>query len=736
MAYDVFICHAEPNRAIANRVCGKLEGNGISCWIAPRDIPPGEKWDHAIAEALPQCRILVIIFSAYANDSDYCINEVGIAFEGKKEIIPFRIDNTVPSGAMILYLRNRQWIDAQEPHLENELDRLVKRVKERLKKESVSEKPSEEQEVGEIYKETKAREKPSKTWMWAGSSVLVVAVAVVLLLVMKPWGGGDATQPPSTPATTAAVPTTTTPPATTESMTTPPTTEPTTTEPTTTEPTQTAVLPAEPYGTIKIASATFNNEAMDPSVISESWVRALYDPLITYDEAGNYIGAVAESWTISPDGNTWTFNIRQGIKFHNGDPLTAEDVKFSVDRFGDTTQSTNPWSFFLSTDSNKVSSAVIDDYTFQYVTEHPEPSLLVPFSYVHIIPKDYFERVGQDYFRAHPVGSGPWKFVEHIWDASFKMEANTDYWGEVPHFQYVIDLLVTDEAEQIDMLKRGEIDYISVSHENIPELQNSGYRTVEVGLPIINSISFQGTWLESAGPTHSLLVRQAIYYAINRQEICDTYYHGNAVPGGQWFMHPGCWGWTDELVADIYDPNRAIALLEQAGYPDSFSDPTIHIYYNDNTQTAILQILQGYWNAIGIQVELELFDPGEYWSLMFNLEEMTESDPNVGWGFQWVFSSTFNSIYHAQNLYCSGGAHNTSNDATADSLYNQAFNELDPTLALEYYQDFLLYARSMYINIGICQILPLKVVSSNLGEFTTNTHLDIYEALAGIQHPD
>ncbi len=311
---------------------------------------------------------------------------------------------------------------------------------------------------------------------------------------------------------------------------------------------------------------------------------------------------------------------------------------------------------------------------------------MVPFSNVRIIPKDYFERVGKDYFLAHPVGSGPWKFVEHIWDQRFKMEANTDYWGEVPAYQYVIDLHVPEELTQISMFRLGEVDYISVSDARTAELQDYGYRTVEVGLPILANISFQGTWFESAGPVQDIRVRRAMSYAINRQEICDTYYHGNAVPGGTFYMHPGCWGWTDELVADAYDPNKAKALLAEADYPGGVSG--IHIYSINNYLVPLLEILQDDWKEVGIQVDLELVTGDMFWNYMIDFDGMTESDPNAGWIFPWVFDSTFNSVYYAQNLYCSWGLHNAGHDTTADALYNKACSELNPNLALEYYQDF------------------------------------------------
>jgi peptide/nickel transport system substrate-binding protein len=316
------------------------------------------------------------------------------------------------------------------------------------------------------------------------------------------------------------------------------------------------------------------------------------------------------------------------------------------------------------------------------------------------------------------------------------MEANTDYWGEVPAFKYVIDYQIPDEAIQMAMLRSGDADIApNLSMDNISQLQIEGFPTVEVGLPILANISFQGTWLESAGPTHDIRVRQAMSYAIDRQAICIDLYGGKAVPGGLFYMHTGCYGWTDELAADVWNPNKARQLLEEAGYATGVSG--IHIYASDIIPLDFLQILRDQWHQVGIQVEIEELDFGTYWSYVINPNRLTGTEPNVGWIWPWVgFESAFNSVYHAANMYCSWGLHNCGNDPVADSLYNQAKKEPDPALALQYWKDFQIYAKEMYVNVGICEIKPLKVYNPYSLKFTSNTLLNFYDALAGIKHAD
>jgi peptide/nickel transport system substrate-binding protein len=489
-----------------------------------------------------------------------------------------------------------------------------------------------------------------------------------------------------------------------------------------------------PTGTITYAMTDFSYESTDPIYYESFWGWSMYDSLISTDKDGNYIGDVAESWSTSADGNTWTFKIRKGMTFHNGDPVTAADVKFSVDRFG-SDASTNPWSYYLNFKYNKVSSAVIDDYTFQYVTAHPEPALKIPFAWTRILPKTYFEKVGQDAFRAKPIGSGPWKFVEHTAETSFTMEANTSYWGQVPAFQYVKDLQVPEESTQVAMLERGEVDLITVNMDRIVALQKAGWKTMELGYPNLFNINFQGTWLEKAGPTHDIRVRQAMSYALNRQQLCDTYFQGNGDPTiGEWFIQPGAYGWTEALRNDKFDLAKAKSLLVAANYPAAYADPSIHIY-TTAASLDLTQLLQAYWKDAGLQVKIEVVDSMVNGTYFFNFQRITGTETNTGWIFPWYFGTVANSIYHCSNMYCTWGAHNTSNDPQADVLYKAATSEFDAAKALKLWAEFRVYAKSLYLDVGICGVKPLMVVGPKLGEFTGKNWLGIADCLNGVQHP-
>ena len=561
------------------------------------------------------------------------------------------------------------------------------------------------------------------------SSILILIIGMVLGSCGEP-APEETTTPPTTQPTTA-------PPTTAPPTTAPPTTAP----PTTAPPTTTG--PQEPYGTLTVAVADFGNESTDPVNLESTWGWAYYDALLRWDKDGNLIPGVADEWTL--DGNVWTFKIHQGIKFHNGDPLTAEDVKFSMDRFSDMSLSTNPWSFYLSKGYNQVETRVVDDYTFQFVQDHPEPAQLIIMAWVRILPKNYYEEVGIDEFRAHPVGSGPWKFVELISEERITFEANTDYWipEEIPHFQYYTELQVPELATRISQLKTGEVDMVAFPDlDQIDSLKADGFTAFPIGVPGTASLVLQGSWFpqEQAGPITDIRVRQALSYAINRQELCDTLYAGYATPGGQFYMYPGGYGWSDDLAADPYDPDLAVDLLEQAGYPDAFNDPTINCYTTAAGGLSggpdIFLLLASYWEAVGFKTELHVVDATIFSGYIFNgFARFSGDEENIGWIGMWNYDAFFNSTYQCSNMYCSWGVHNAGNDPTADELYLKATTETDPVLAAQYYNEFQIYAKSMYVDIGVAQSQGYVVWNPDvIGGWTGRTWVSYWDSWAGIEH--
>jgi peptide/nickel transport system substrate-binding protein len=495
------------------------------------------------------------------------------------------------------------------------------------------------------------------------------------------------------------------------------------------------------HDTIRIANADFINESFDQNDVS-TWVWYICDRLVTQDVNGNVVPAMAEKFEFDPTTGIWTFHIRHGIKFHNGDPLTAADVKFSIDRFGDTSISKNPWSRYISSSYNKKETKIIDDYTVQFIPDHPELQQGIVFAQVMIYPQKYFESLGHDGYNLQPVGTGPWKFVSLVSKTKLTLQANTDYWGQKPAFKSLVETLVPEQSTRIAMLQSGDADTIfpqtGIDFTRIAQLKSQGFKTVNLGLPSAYTLAFQATWLPSAGPTGDIRVRQAMSYALNRPEISQTWFSGFAKPGGMFFMLEGGngvpkgFGWSPDLLPTPYDAAQAKQLLADAGYPGKFADPTIHIFCPPYQQD-FMQVLIGYWQAVGLQVKLEVVDMSVYYGMLFNRPK--EGDKNVGWLWPWTSPGVMNATYHCANMYTTWGIHGTSNDEKATQMYNDYLKITDPVKAEQAWSDFQKYVKTLYVDFGLVEIDPVYVAGPALGEFTGANWMSNQEAINGVQHP-
>src|SRR5579864_7125756 len=552
--------------------------------------------------------------------------------------------------------------------------------------------------------------------VWAGAGVL----GSLGLSACGPAAAPAPTQAPTAAAKPAAAPTTAPAAAAPTSASAP---KPTTAAaPATVAPT-TAAAGAASGDTLRYANADFNNESMIANNIATQWGWALYDSLLTFDQQGNVVGDVAEAYTLSPDGLTWTFNIRKGVTFHNGDPLTADDVVFSLQHFG-SKDSTNPWSPYILKNNESITAS--DDYTVIYKAQKPEWPLKIPFATTPILPKNYFEKMGQDGFRAAPVGSGPYKFVKWVPKTSIEFAANTEYWDTVkPQWASIIESFVPEESTRVAQLQRGDMDIIgNLSFDRLLELKNNGYRLEEVGLPTLANISFPGTFM-TQGPTSDIRVRQAMSYAISRQEICDTFYKGLAKPGGFWFFSDQTWAFdASAFKADAYDVDKAKQLMTDAGYPGKFTPQQIQLY-TTAVAADLMQVLQGYWQAIGMDVNIQVVDTPVYNKLVF-VRATTPTEQQVGAVWPWVNVGAFNNVYHSANMFTSTGVHTTSNDTKADEMYQAAITELDDSKAKKLWQDMMHYGyNTMWVNVELVQVPTYFAVGPNVGDFTGRTWINV-----------
>ena len=225
----------------------------------------------------------------------------------------------------------------------------------------------------------------------------------------------------------------------------------------------------------------------------------MYDSLVGFDLQKGGVGpGVAESWELAEDGLTWTFHLRPGQKFHNGDPLTAQDVKFSLQR----QMAPNSLAAAAATMRRTIKSIdVVDDLTVQINTNTPQIGLPPSLSRAvapegAVMPKDYIEKVGEEEFRRKPIGSGPWRFVRSVPGDRIEFEA-VDYphWRGTPHFKNLQILLVPEESTRIAMVRTGEAAIASIGPDTMLSASRGGLEVLSVpahdagAVPVLGRLS-------------------------------------------------------------------------------------------------------------------------------------------------------------------------------------------------------------------------------------------------------
>lgn len=326
----------------------------------------------------------------------------------------------------------------------------------------------------------------------------------------------------------------------------------------------------------------------------------MYDSLVEWDKDLIVQPALAESWE-APDDTTWIFHLREGAKFHNGDPVTAEDVKYSIELQKTPPEPGVPNSFYPAIESVEV----IDDHTVQFNMAGPDPTVegyLAWARYSAIIPKDAYERWN---LLTEGIGTGPFKLIEYVPNDRVEYERNPDFWKpDLPYLDKLTLKVLPDESAAVAALRSGAIHGMTVTADTSRTLENDPAITILSGLfsaPRVLQFTIKG----DDKPWNDVRVRQAMSKAIDRQIIIDNVHGGEAElsgpipPGyGDWFI-PG-----DELAANWfkYDLEGAKQLMADAGFADGFAITLHAIANHDATQTA--EVVQEQLRAINIEVEI------------------------------------------------------------------------------------------------------------------------------------
>jgi peptide/nickel transport system substrate-binding protein len=327
----------------------------------------------------------------------------------------------------------------------------------------------------------------------------------------------------------------------------------------------------------------------------------LHDALVKPMPGGIYTPCLAESWTISPDYKVYDFKLRKGVKFHNGDTMTADDVVFSFSRYKAGQAN------FLQSKTDKVEAVNPNLVRFRFKDPFPDfLEYLLPgaSTAAWIVPKKYVEKVGEAGFKRHPVGAGPYKFVEFVAGVRLVGEAFEEYWRKVPNIKRLEFLIVTEPATRLAMVKRGEVDsatlLLDVFLEEVkkdPKLQLFYPRSASRYY-----IYLAGQW-DPKSPWSDLRVRKAASLAIDRKTVSEVHMAlVNALGSLGLEGDP----MAAQLPPDPYDPERAKKLLAEAGYPKGFDGGTYYPY--DGGFWPMGEQIANYWKAVGINVNTVLLE--------------------------------------------------------------------------------------------------------------------------------
>jgi peptide/nickel transport system substrate-binding protein len=328
----------------------------------------------------------------------------------------------------------------------------------------------------------------------------------------------------------------------------------------------------QPDGQITIAfDASIASAFLDPAETAGLgtpfvFLYALHDALIKPLPGNNMAPCLAESWKESPDGLTYEFKLREGLKFHNGDPFTADDVKFSFHRYRGASAK-------LLHDRVK-SVDVLDPHRVRFTLHKPWPDFLVFYATpatgaAWVVPKKYIERAGEDGFKKQPVGLGPYRFVRMDPGQEIVLEANEQYWRKKPSIKRVVIKGVPDRTTRLAMLKTGEADigYLMVGLEAATIKADPKLRLVHVIPSATWWIEFPEQW-KPTSPWHDRRVRLATNLATDKGGINEAERLGFSRVTGS--IIPTIMDFALKIEPYPYDPARAKRLLAEAGYPGGF----------------------------------------------------------------------------------------------------------------------------------------------------------------------
>lgn len=441
-------------------------------------------------------------------------------------------------------------------------------------------------------------------------------------------------------------------------------------------------------------------DSLDPHHMTAAGTKEIlfnvFEGLVKPDSSGQIVPAVASDVSRSADGLVYSFTLRDGILFHNGQPVEMDDVIYSIQRRWDGNDS----AAYLKA-LNVIKELKVEGKKLDIILSEPSNEFLAALMDVYIIPKDNSE------LETSPVGTGPYRFVSRSVQDSLVLESFDSYWGEKGRIKTVVFKVLESADGLILGLQSGALDLVAhLSSDQTAQL-DEGFNVVVGTMNIVQALYLNN----AAKPFDDVRVRQALCYAIDRQAIIDIAFDGYGVPLGT-SMFPSFAKYYVDSLTDYYsyDPEKARSLLSEAGYPDGFK-MTISVPSNYTPHVNAATVIAEQLRDVGIYATLNLLDWSTWLSEVYSKRN-----------FQTTVTGVTSDNMTARKLLerfgtTTGNNFTNYSNSEYDAVLALALSESDDAAQTELYKKLEINLTENAANVYIQDLADLIAVRNGLGGY-------------------
>lgn len=391
-----------------------------------------------------------------------------------------------------------------------------------------------------------------------------------------------------------------------------------------------AALPAMAAGTATVAVQSLFS-TLDPynsfDTLSQAVTKSFYEGLFEFDQNNNLIPRLATSWAVDPTGKIYTINLREGVKFSDGTPFTAESVKASLERVANPDNHLKRYGLYKNIDHVDV----VNDHQAKIYLKEPFSAFINQLAHpsAAMISPAALQKYGKD-IGFHPVGTGPYVLDKWVVSDGIEVKKNPNYWRQgFPKLDAISWKCVPENNTRANMLVTGEADFAAaVPFELADKLKQESKIDVVASPSVIQRFVALNNHF---APLNNPKVRQALNYAVNKEALVKVAFHGYAIPAEG--VLPLGIAYNVKLGPWPYNPQKARELLKEAGYPNGF-ETTLWSVYNHSTAQKIIQFLQQQFAQVGVKVTLRALEVGQTAALISNIQNPDDAKVRMvylGW---------------------------------------------------------------------------------------------------------